>query len=85
MLLQVAVEQGNLRSGEDKRGEAREKDRDAIEALDTDCSSWVRAMPSCKSSWEEGEDSFSVSTQSSRNGGTIARNTPDNSNVFSRF
>ena len=85
MLLQVTMEEGDLRSGEDKRGKAREKDRDTIEALNTDCSSWVRAVPSCKSSWEEGEDSFPVSTQSSQNGGTIARNTPDNSNVFGRF
>ena len=85
MLLQVTIEQGNLRSGEDKGGKAREKDRDTVEALDTNCSSWVGAMPSCKSSWEEGEDSFSVSTQTSQNGGTIARSTPDNSNVFSRF
>ena len=84
MLLEVGGKHSNLIGTEDKGGQAGEEDRYTIEAFYMHSSCWVGTVTACKTSWEEGEHSFPMGRDSSKDGGPVAIDTPENPNVFCR-
>ena len=82
VLLEVGIDQGDFLTGENQRGQSREKDRNAVQSLNTDTSCWVSSVTSCHSSGKEGEDSTSVGREPGEDVGTISVDAPNNANMF---